>query len=717
MKEMLTVTTHVALLCLSLAVPALAQAPAPSEPKAWSARECIALVDRVGSTGFIQLQAESFHSLDARQKELAYWLAQASIAIDPIIYDQLSRYGIRQKRLLEEIVARSQGIQPATLEKLKAFAKLFWANNGNHNDYTSQKFLPEFTLEELHSAAAQAFRNGGFRTPYADQPALTSTEAVREEVEELRASFFDPNFAPMDTAKSPQGGRDIIQASSNTFYEGVTLADLKDFKARYPLNSRVVKGPDGKLREEVYRAGTPDGSVPPGLYAVYLRRANEALTEAQEVAKPKQAEVIGHLIRFYQTGEFADWLKFGQSWVQNNAVVDFDNGFIEIYRDAAGQKGSSQSFVTVTDKPLTTKMEKLAANAEYFEQKAPWDAKYKKSSFTPPTVKAVETVIETGDFHVTTIGDNLPNENAIRERYGSKNFLFTAASRALDQAIGHKPIQEFGATPDIIARNIRYGQEAEELHTAMHEVIGHGSGKLSERLKAGAEAELKEYFSTMEEARADLMSLWNAFDPKLKELGLISNQDEVAKAMYDATALTVLTQLRHIPQGDTIEEDHQRNRALIANYIIDNTGAIRMFDRNGKTYVEVRDYKEMHEGVGQLLAEIMRTKAEGDYGAIKALVDKYGVHFDPSLRDQVLARYKALDIPPYWAGINPQLTTRTNKNGAMGEVTMSYPGDAVRQHLMYAAMYDEGLRVAVTTAPEPSLPCLPKSPGRTPPTD
>jgi len=679
---------------LLICLPALAQTPASTSSKPDTPNKgANVLVDRVGDTGFIQLHAESFNSLDPKQKELAYWLSQASIAIDPIIYDQLSAYGIRQKRLLEEIVAHPQGIDPAAMKNIISFAKLFWANRGNHNDETSQKFTPVFTFDDLQKAAAQAFKNGAFRTPYADQPALASADAVAKEVSDLKASLFDPSFEPMNTAKSPQGGKDIIQASANTFYEGVTLADLKDFKAKYPLNSRVVKGADGQLKEEVYRAGTPDGSVPPGLYAIYLKKANEALANAQKVADPKQAQVIGDLIRYYQTGEFADWLKFGQDWVQDNSSVDFDNGFIEIYRDAAGQKGSSQSFVTVKDKPLTAKMEALAANAAYFEQKAPWAQQYKKTEFTPPTVKAVETLVETGDFHVNTIGDNLPNENEIREKYGSKNFLFTAASRAFDQATEHKPIREFGATPEIVARGIKYGQEGEELHTAMHEVIGHGSGKLSPRLKNGSEAELKEYFSTLEEARADLMSLWNAFDPKLTELGLVSNQDEVAKAMYDSQALVMLTQLRRIPHGDTIEEDHARNRALIANYIMDKTGAIRMFERNGKTYVEVTDYKKMHEGVGELLSEIMRIKAEGDYNAIKALVDKYGVHFDPKLRDQVVARYKALDLPTYWAGVNPLLTAKVGSDGKVEAVSISYPHSPTRQYLIYGQMYDKGLKV------------------------
>jgi dipeptidyl-peptidase-3 len=650
-----------------------------------------ALVDRVGTTGFIQLRAESFRTLDPRQKELAYWLVQASIAIDPIIYDQLSAYGLREKRLLEEIAAHPTGIDASKLKLILDFAKLFWANRGNHNENTSQKFLPEFTLDDLQKAAAQAFANGAFRTPYADLPALASDQVTRE-VLDLKDPLFNPDFEPMITAKSPRGGKDIIQASSNTFYgPGVTLADLTNFKAKYPLNSTVVKV-NGHLTEQVWRAGTSDGSIPPGKYAVFLKKANECFQRAKAVAEPAQAKVIDDLIRFYETGDPADWLTTGADWVRNNATVDFANGFIEVYRDARGAKGSSQSFVTVTDQPLTATMNKLAENAAYFEDKAPWLDIYKKKSFTPPVVKAVEVLIESGDFQVSTIGDNLPNENEIHEKYGTKNFLFTASSRAFDEAAGHKSIQEFGASPAIIARNLKYGQQAEELLTALHEVIGHGSGKLSARLSGGSEPYLKEYQSTLEEARADLSAYWNIWDPKLKELGLVEDQDEVAKAMYDSAASTMLQQLRRIPKGDTIEEDHQRDRAMIANYIMDTSGAIKMITSHGKTYVMVVDYKSMHEAVGKLLAELMRIKAEGDYDAIKILVNKYGVHFDPKLRDQVIARYKTLDIPSYWAGINPQLTAAFGKDGAVTGVDIAYPKDAVRQYVLYGSMYDAGLR-------------------------
>ena len=656
------------------------------------ATENRSVVERVGDAGFVRVDVRGFPSLNAREQQLAYWLVQASIAVDPIAYAQFSRFGLRQKRLLEEIVAHSNGADPSLKEKIAEFTKLFWANRGNHNETTSQKFLPSFTFEELQKAALAAQKNGAFGSRYADLPPLATPAQLNRELADLRGSLFDPDFEPMLTAKSPRTGQDIIQASSNDFYEGVTLADLNGFQDVYPLNSRVVKGEDGKLREEVYRAGTSDGKIPPGLYATFLKRANEYLSRAQQFADPVQAKVIGDLIRYFQTGNPADWVLFGSDWVQNNATVDFANGFIEIYRDARGAKGSSQSFVSITDKPITDTMIRLGANADYFEQKAPWDAQYKKKSFKPPVVKAIETLVETGDFSVTTIGDNLPNENAIHEKYGTKNFLYASSTRALNRVLGHAAFEEFAPLPEIAARNRQYGDESEDLMTALHEVIGHGSGKLSERVKGGAEPYLKEYFSTLEEARADLMALWNVWDPKLQELGLVSNRDEVAKAMYDSAAMVALTQLRRIPFGDTIEEDHERDRQLIVNFIRDRVpGAIEQFDRDGKTYIRVQDYHKMHDGVGILLAELMRIKAEGDFSAIKTLVDKFAVHFDPALRDQVGARYQKLGLPTYWAGINSLLSAQFGPDGEIQAVHFNYPSSVEQQYLTYGSMYDRSL--------------------------
>ena len=642
------------------------------------------LVDRVGSTGFLQLEAPSFEKLSPREQALAYWLSQAAIAIDPIIYDQNSIWGLRQKRLLEAVM-RTPPADTAARAKITDFTKLFWANRGNHNDQSAQKFLPGFTFEELRAAAKTAFARGGFSKAYG-LPTIATASDLDRELNDLRPSLFDPAFEPTITAKSPQGKLDILQASANNFYAGVSMADIKDFHETHPLNSRLVKSRDGKLVEEIYRAGTPDGRIPPGRYALFLGKAIGYLQKARAVAEPGQDVVIDALIRYYQTGDPADWIRFGIAWVGNDPPVDFANGFIEVYRDARAGKGSSQSFVTITDQKMNRLMTTLAANAQYFEDHAPWLPRYKKQGVKPPWAKAVETVVETGDFHVSTVGDNLPNENEVREKYGSKSFLFTGSSRAIDVARGFGALEEFAATPEEIALGKKYGQEANDLMTALHEIIGHGSGQLNPKFPKGTESILKEYFSALEEARADLMALWNATDPKLKELGLISSPD-VAKAMYYARVRVALTQLQANPQGDTLEEDHQRNRQLIVNYIMNKTGAIQKIERNGKTYLLLRDFDKMRQGVGTLLAELMRIKAEGDYPAIKALMDKYGVHFDPALRDQVIARYKKLDIPAYWEGIHSNLAPQLDGSGNVKSVAISYPRDYVKQQLSFADMY------------------------------
>jgi dipeptidyl-peptidase-3 len=626
------------------------------------------VTDRVDTTAFIQIEAKSFSRLTPKQQALNYWLQQASIAIDPIIYDQLSRFGLRQKRVLEAVVANKSKVDAAIYRPVLDFTMLFWGNKGNHNEMTAQKIIPKFTAADLKRALEQAGH----------------TELVAE-VDALAPSLFDPDFEPLMMAKNPKSGQDIIQASATNFYSGVNLADLKNFTEHYPLNSRVAKE-NGKIVEQVYRAGTPDAKVQPGLYAQYLKKAAEYLRKACDYAEPAQAKVIEDLIRYYKTGESKDWLQFDADWVQDKEPVDFANGFIEVYRDPRSAKGSSQSFVSITDAKVSDAISKIAANAQYFEDRAPWDARYKKQGVKPPIAIAVEATVETGDFHVTTIGDNLPNEDQIHAKYGSKSFLFFGSSHALTEATGFSAIDEFAGSGEIAARDRKYVIEADDLMTEMHEVIGHGSGKLSPRLTHEAGFYLKEYFSAMEEARADLMALWNVFDPKLKELGLVSS-DDVGRTMYDSEARQMLIQLRRIPKGDTVEEDHQRDRQLIGRYIMDKTGAIAMETHDGKTYVIVKDYKKMRDGVGMLLAELMRIKAEGDYDAIKALMDKYGVHFDPKLRDEVVARYKKLNLPTYFAGVNADLTAQMDKSGNVTRVSMSYPRDYVKQQLGYSAMY------------------------------
>ncbi len=650
----------------------VAAAPAGDQPAQQSS-----LVARVRDTGFIQLTADSFGDLTQDQKMDAYWLYRASVAVDPIAYDQNSVYGLREKHLLESILNHSNGIDPAVLKKITDYAMLFWGNHGNHNTATSVKILPDFTAAELRAAAEQASKNGAV---------LGSATGLAKELRELDKPFFDPAFEPMLIMKNPKNGQDPLEASSNNFYSGVTLKDLTGFTEHYALNSRLIMQ-DGKLVEEVYRTGTPDGTVPPGRYARELGLAIRDLQQALRYSTPQQTKVINDLIRYYQTGERADWIRCGIDWVQDKSNPDFSNGFVEVYKDPRGMKGAIQGFVSIVDEKMNHLMTGFAANAAYFEQRAPWDDKYKNPNPKPPIVNAVEMVAETGDFDVGTIGDNLPNEDEIHAKYGSKSFVMTGSLRALASAEGDGSRGEFSSTQAEKDRAVKYGDLAENLFTAMHEVIGHGSGKLGPKITQDPAFYIKEYYSTLEESRADLMALWNFWDPKLIEMGVMPN-DEVAKAAYDGEARSALAELQEVPVGDTIEEDHRRGTQLIVNYIRDKTGAIQPVEHDGKVYLVVTDYAKMRQGVGMLLGELMRIKAEGDYDAAKALITHYGIHFNTAWRDQVVARYKTLDIPLNWVGINPDLELRRGTGGKM-DVTISYPRDKVKQELEYSKINGE----------------------------
>jgi dipeptidyl-peptidase-3 len=630
------------------------------------------LVERVGTTGFLQLQADSFKDLALKDKVLAYWLSMAAIAIHPIVFDQNSPYGLRIKLLLEQILTHPQGINPDLLRKLADYTKLFWANRGNRNGSTSRKFLPEFSPEELRAVAEQALKNRARLGPRA---------RLEKELEELRRPIFDPEFEPLLTAKNPPSGQDPLEASANNLYQDVQMADLQGFAERYPLNSRLVKK-DGKLVEQVYRAGTPDGSIPPGLYAAELGRAIRYLKMALPYAGASQKKVLNDLIRYYQTGDPADWRQFNIDWVRDDSAVDFTHGFIEVYKDARGVKGAAQAYVTVIDAKLNRLMQGFAANARYFEQRAPWAEQYKLENPHPPLAKAVETVIEAADFDVSTIGENLPNEAEIHDKFGSKSFVFASSIRALAAATGEKATEEFAFSAEEIERARQYRELANNLFTAMHEVLGHGSGKMNPKLTQEPASYLKEYYSTLEEARADLVALWNFFDPKVIEIAALPDF-EVAKAAYDGEARAALVQLREVPTGDTLEEDHRRGTQLIINFIRNKTGAVGPVERDGKTYMVVKDYEKMRQGVGLLLAELMRIKAEGDYAAAQALITQYGIHFDPAWRDQVVERYKKLDLPIFWTGINSDLMPRYGKNGRIADVMIVYPRDIGKQQLRY----------------------------------
>jgi dipeptidyl-peptidase-3 len=620
------------------------------------------LVDRVGDTGFVQIESKSFEKLPLRQKAVAYHLARAAIQLDPIFYDQMSTYGLESKRLIGALVEDPQRLPADQRGPIVDYAKLFFANGGNHNDTTNRKFLPAISFEDF-SRAAESARAKGAR--------LGTKAALRQRLERLKRPLFDPTFEPTVTEKNPPAGEDILTASSNNYYAGVRLEDLSGFAETHPLNSRLVKR-NGRLVEEVYRAGTPDGRVPAGLYAKELSAVNRELEKAAETADETEAKVLRALVRYYQTGDPADWTEFNRLWVADNATVDFASGFIEVYRDARGAKGSAQMLVTVTDLELDALMQKLAAQAVYFERKAPWEEKYKKLDVHPPVGKAVESLMETGDFRVGTIGDNLPNEQAFREKYGTKSFLLTSSVRAFNETRGGKAVEAFAAEPNDVELYRKYGTIADNLHTAMHEIIGHGSGKVA--VPNDPHTYLKEYYSTLEEARADLVAYWNITDPKLAELG-VADTGEVARELYRQLARVGLTTLNHYPSGTTAQEDHDRNRLLIVNYLIE-AGAFERTARDGHRYIVVKDYDKAHEAVGRLLAEIMRIKAEGDYEAIKALVNKYGINFDPAERDDVVGRYKKLDLPTYYAGIF----------GNLSPAGISYPRDFLKQQIESAKL-------------------------------
>ncbi len=657
----MTIRRALALIPLALlpALPLAAQTPSPSP-----------LVERIGARGFLQVESPSYSKLPLRQKLVAYHLYQAAVQLDPIFYDQMSSYGLTAKRLLGAMVERPERLPEGSRQAIVEYATLFFGNDGNHNEATGEKFVPSISFEDFAKAAQQA-RAKGARLGAEGQLART--------LESLRAPLFDPRFQPQLTTKNPPPGEDILTASSNNYYQGVKLSDLKGFTEKNPLNSRLVKQ-NGKLVEEVYRAGTPDGKIPPGLYASELRAVNRELEEAAKNADPALAKVLRAQVRFYQTGDLKDWHDYNVLWIQTDETVDLASGFIEVYRDARGIKGSSQMVVAVTDQKLEPLMRKLAENAVYFERKAPWEDRFKKLDVKPPVGKAIETLIASGDFHVGTIGDNLPNEQDIREKYGTKSILLTSSINAINATRGAKATVEFSDDPAEGDLYRRYGATADNLHTALHEIIGHGSGKVA--VPKDPSTYLREYYSTLEEARADLVAYWNIYDPKLTELG-VQDVREVGRELYRQMARAGLTPLKNYPTGDTAQEDHDRARLLVANYLI-AAGALERVQKNGHWYVDVKDYDKAHEGVGKLLAELMRIKATGDYDGIKKLIDTYGLHFDPAVRDDVIARYKKIDLPIYLTGVYATLTPVKDKAGKVTDVAISYPRDVLAQQLAWA---------------------------------
>jgi dipeptidyl-peptidase-3 len=631
------------------------------------------LLERVEDAAVVQLYADGFHALPVREKTLVWHLYQAAVAGRDIFYDQRYAHSLEMRDVLEAIVTHSSGVNPATRSELWRYTKLFWINSGPYNNLTARKFVLRCSPEAL-LAAARAAEKAGARFP------LKEGEALDQRLERLRPAFFDATADPMVTAKTPPPGRDILSSSSNNLYVDLTLNDLEGYAETYPLNSRLVKR-DGRIVEEVYRVG--------GRYGNQIAAIVSHLEAALPFATDSMAAALRALIRFYQTGETQDRKAYDIAWVQDKASpVDTINGFIEVYLDARGIKGAFEGLVYYVNQEKTADIQKLAAEAQWFEDRMPWAQKYKKQGVQGITANAIDVVVETGDSGpVTPVGINLPNDEHIRERYGSKSVSLSNVSEAYDKSTLPAFRSEFAWTPEEAARATKWGARSGELTTNMHEVIGHASGKIAERLKGNPASLLKEQYSALEEARADLVALYFLPDPKLAELGLVpaADQDEIVRTEYEGYARNALVQLRRVREGTQIEEDHMRNRQMIVYWLKANTKAIEVRTRDGKTYYILSDATAFHDGVGRLLAEVQRIKAEGDYPAARHLFDTYGVHFDSTLRDEVVARVDRLNLPSYTGFVMPKLEPVKNASGAITDIAISYPLDLAVQMLEFAA--------------------------------
>ncbi|MCK4404270.1 MAG: peptidase M49 [candidate division Zixibacteria bacterium] len=630
------------------------------------------LVEKVGKVTIVQLYADGFEELSLDDKILAFYLYRAALAGRDITYDQIHRHGLTIRNILEETVTHPQGIDEAILEKITHYLKLFWVFNGNYGT-NSRKFVPRFSSEDLLYASKTAFSSGA-------QFGIKDESEFEKMLNELKRTIFDPDFEPILANKSPGEGEDVITASGNNYYEGVSLKDLEDFEEQYPLNSKVVKK-NGQIIELVYRAGTDQ--VPPGLYADNLNRVIGYLKKAIPFAKQGQRRALEHLIRYFETGEPTDFEKYNIDWVKDNPTVETINGFIEVYDDARGAKGEFEGMVCFVDQKINQVMKNIANLAQYFEEKAPWDDRYKKRNITAPVANAVTLLLGVGgEGPISALGINLPNAQNIRETYGSKNFILTNVSGVRYKLDAERITREFALTEEEFKLDKTVGEKADLLETTMHEILGHGSGKVSQRLKKDPAFYLQEYYSSMEEARSDLVALWHIFDEKLMNLADIDAR--CGEALYRSYARADLIRLRTVKEGDRLEKDHARARHMIISYIKDKTKAIDVVEKNGKVYLSVNDIGKMRQGVGELLSMIMKIKAEGDYQEAKRLVEKYGIKINPQWRDQILKRAEAINLPDHYAFVMPELELVTDKSGKIADVSISYPQDFTKQQLKYS---------------------------------
>ncbi len=641
-------------------------------------------VDKFADIEILRYRVPDFEKLSLKQKELIYLLNQAALEGRDILYDQNNKYNLTIRRTLEAVYVNYKGDRKSKeFSQLTTYLKRIWMGNGIHHHYSEDKFIPEFKAPFFAKAV---------KSIDAKKLPLAKGQTVDALIKTLTPILFDANIYPKRTNQAE--GVDLIKTSANNYYgDGITQAEVEAFYAKmkdpndntpisYGLNSKLVKE-NGVLVEKTYKVG--------GMYSAAIKRIVGWLEKAATVAEnPKQKDVITSLIEFYTTGSLKTYDEYSIKWVEDLASqVDFVNGFTETYGDPLGMKASWESIVNFKNIEATKRTQIISSNAQWFEDNSPVDKQFKKETVKGVSAKVITAAILAGDcYPATPIGVNLPNANWIRRDYGSKSVTIENITEAYDQAsLGNGFAEEFMWSNVERQRAKDFASLTNNLHTDLHECLGHGSGKLLPGVDPDA---LKAYGSTIEEARADLFGLYYMGDSKIVELGLLPDKEAYKAEYYQFIMNGLMTQLTRIQPGKNIEEAHMRNRQLIANWVYEKGKAekvIEIVQRDGETFIVVNDYLKLRNLFGQLLAEIQRIRSTGDFNGGKEIVENYGVKVNQTLHAEVLDRYKKLNLAPYRGFVNPVYKLVKNEKGEIKDVTVTYKEGYAEQHLRYSKDY------------------------------
>ena len=640
-------------------------------------------VEQFADLQILRYRVPGFEDLSLKQKELVYYLTEAALQGRDILFDQNGKYNLTIRRMLEAVYTGYKGDKNTPdFKAMEVYLKRVWFSNGIHHHYGSEKFVPGFTPE--------FFRQAVQSVDAATLP-LAEGQTVEQLCEEVFPVIFDPTVMPKRVNQA--AGEDLVLTSACNYYDGVTQQEAEDFynalknpqdepPVSYGLNSRLVKE-DGKIQEKVWKVG--------GLYGQALEKIVYWLKKAEGVAEtPEQKAVIAKLMEFYETGDLKIFDEYAILWVKDlNSRIDFVNGFTESYGDPLGMKASWESLVNFKDLEATQRTELISGNAQWFEDHSPVDGQFKKEKVKGVSAKVITAAILAGDLYpATAIGINLPNANWIRSHHGSKSVTIGNITDAYNKAAhGNGFNEEFVYSDAELQLIDKYADVTDELHTDLHECLGHGSGKLLPGVDPDA---LKAYGSTIEEARADLFGLYYVADPKLVELGLTPSADAYKAQYYTYLMNGLMTQLVRIEPGNNVEEAHMRNRQLIARWVYEKGAAekvVELVKKDGKTYVVINDYEKVRDLFGRLLAEIQRIKSTGDYAGAHDLVEAYAVKVDPALHAEVLERYKKLNLAPYKGFVNPKYEVVTDADGTITDVTVTYDEGYAEQMLRYSKDY------------------------------